>query len=238
MQRIVVIGGGITGLAAAHRLVERCHELGRSTEILLLEAGSRLGGVIQTDLRDGFLLEAGPDCFISEKPEAVDLARRLDIDSHLIPTNEANRRSFIVRKGKLRAVPVGFQLLAPSRMWPFLTSDIFSLAGKARIVADLVIPRKHTNGSEDESLADFVRRRLGKEALSRMAQPMIGGIYTANPETLSLRATFPRFIDMEARHRSLILGLLHSARTAPASMRSGTSGARYSLFLSFDRGME
>jgi len=212
--------------------------LGRSTAILLLEASSRLGGVIQTDAREGFLLEAGPDCFISEKPEAVNLAERLDIDSHLIPTNQNDRRSFIVRKGKLRAVPEGFQLLAPSRFWPFITSDIFSLAGKARIAADLFLPRKHLNRSEDESLANFVRRRLGNEALLRMAQPMIGGIYTADPETLSLRATFPRFLDMEANHRSILLALYRSSRATRTAANSGTSGARYSLFLSFDRGMQ
>ncbi|HZE71690.1 MAG TPA: protoporphyrinogen oxidase [Pyrinomonadaceae bacterium] len=238
MKRIVIIGGGITGLAVLHRLLERCRELGQSTEIVLLEASSRVGGVIQTDSREGFLLEAGPDCFISEKPEALSLVHRLGIDSHLISTNNEHRRSFIVRKGKLRAVPQGFQLLAPSRIWPFLTSDIFSFAGKARMAADLVIPKKRSNGNDDESLASFVRRRLGNEALARMAQPMIGGIYTADPERLSLRATFPRFLDLEASHRSIILGLFHAGRNSPPEEEAGTSGARYSLFLSFDQGMQ
>jgi protoporphyrinogen/coproporphyrinogen III oxidase len=230
MPRIVVIGGGISGLAAAHRLIE----LNPSHQITLLEASSRLGGTIQTDQRDGFLLERGPDSFISEKPEALALAKRLGLESQLIQTNEAQRRSFIVRKGRLRAVPEGFQLLAPSRIWPFITSDIFSLPGKARMAADLFLPRRGTNGANDESLASFVRRRLGHEALERMAQPMVGGIYTADPETLSLRATLPRFLDLERDHRSLILGMLRKGR----AQSSGTSGARYSLFLSFERGME
>ncbi|HEY0765879.1 MAG TPA: protoporphyrinogen oxidase [Pyrinomonadaceae bacterium] len=228
MKRIVVVGGGITGLAAAHRLLE----LEPSIQVTLLEASDRLGGTIQTEHRDGFLLERGPDSFISEKPEALALAKRLGLESQLIQTNEAYRRSFIVRNGKLRAVPEGFQLLAPSRMWPFITSDIFSVAGKARMAADLFLPRKSTNG--DESLASFVRRRLGEEALARMAQPMVGGIYTADPETLSLRATLPRFLDMEQKHRSLILAMLRQSR----AQKTGTSGARYSLFLSFDRGMQ
>jgi oxygen-dependent protoporphyrinogen oxidase len=133
----------------------------------------------------------------------------------------------------LRPVPEGFQLLAPSRIWPFLTTDIFSLAGKARMSADLFLPRRTTNGTNDESLASFVRRRLGREALERMAQPMVGGIYTADPETLSLRATLPRFLDMERDHRSLILGMLRKGRS-----QTGTSGARYSLFLSFDQGLQ
>jgi oxygen-dependent protoporphyrinogen oxidase len=143
-----------------------------------------------------------------------------------------------VRNGRLRPVPEGFQLLAPSRIWPFLTTDIFSLAGKARMAADLFLPRRAVNGSSDESLSSFVRRRLGREALERMAQPMVGGIYTANPETLSLRATLPRFLDMERDHRSLVLALLRKARTNRKANQKGTSGARYGLFLSFDDGME
>ncbi len=230
MKRIVVIGGGITGLAAAHRVLE----LNPSIKVTVLEASARLGGTIHTEYRDGFLLERGPDSFISEKPEALALAKRLGLESQIIQTNEAYRRSFIVRDGRLRAVPEGFQLLAPSRMWPFITSDIFTLAGKARMAADLFLPRKNTNGVNDESLASFVRRRLGEEALARMAQPMVGGIYTADPETLSLRATLPRFLDMEQKHRSLILAMLRQGRV----QKMGTSGARYSLFLSFDRGMQ
>jgi protoporphyrinogen/coproporphyrinogen III oxidase len=230
IDRIVIIGGGISGLAAAHRVLE----LNQTAQVTILEASGRLGGTIQTEFRDGFLLERGPDSFISEKPHAVALAERLGLESRLIQTNEEYRRSFIVRDGRLRPVPEGFQLLAPSRMWSFITSDIFSVAGKARMAADLLLPRKSTNGSTDESLASFVRRRLGVEALDRMAQPMVGGIYTADPETLSLRATLPRFLEMEREHRSLILAMLRQGR----AQKSGTSGARYSLFLSFDRGMQ
>lgn len=229
INRIVVVGGGISGLADAHRLIE----LGQ-TDVTLIEASPRLGGTIQTEFRDGFLIERGPDSFISEKPEALALAKRLGLESRLIQTNEKFRRSFIVRGGRLRPVPEGFQLLAPSRMWPFLTSDIFSVAGKMRMAADLFMPRKSTNGTQDESLASFVRRRLGQEALERMAQPMVGGIYTADPETLSLRATLPRFLEMERKHRSLILAMLRQSNV----QKTGTSGARYSLFLSFDRGVQ
>ena len=230
MNRIVIIGGGISGLAAAHRVLE----LNQSAQVTILEASSRLGGTIQTEHRDDFLIERGPDSFISEKPEALALAKRLGLEPQLIQTNEKFRRSFIVRNGQLRPVPEGFQLLAPSRIAPFVMTDIFSVAGKVRMAADLFLPRRDTNGTDDESLASFVRRRLGKEALERMAQPMVGGIYTADPETLSLRATLPRFLDMEREHRSLILAMLRQTR----AQKSGTSGARYSLFLSFDRGMQ
>jgi oxygen-dependent protoporphyrinogen oxidase len=230
MKRILIIGGGISGLAAAHRLIELSQERKQQLHLTLVEASSRPGGTIHTEKRDGFLLERGPDSFISEKPEAVALAKRLGVDSQLIGTNDEHRRSFIVRRGRLRPVPEGFQLLAPSRFWPFITTDIFSIGGKLRMAADLVLPRKIANG--DESLASFVRRRLGGEALSRMAQPMVGGIYTANPESLSLRATLPRFLEMETEHRSIILAMMRQSQKP-----QGTSGARYSLFLSFDTGM-
>jgi oxygen-dependent protoporphyrinogen oxidase len=239
-RRIVVIGGGISGLAAAHRLVEFGEQIGNKFEIQLLEAGARAGGIIKTERRDDFLLECGPDSFISEKPEAIALAERLGLKEHLIETSATHRRSFIVRGGRLHAVPEGFQLLAPSRLWPFITSGIFSWAGKARMALDLVLPRRSgLNGNDDdESLAQFVRRRLGQEALARMAQPMVGGIYTADPESLSLRATMPRFLRMEREDRSLIWAMWKQRRTAATPQQTGTSGARYSLFLTFDEGMQ
>jgi oxygen-dependent protoporphyrinogen oxidase len=256
MKRVVIIGGGITGLAAAHRLIERHHKSGKQVDLTLIEAGSRLGGIVQTREREGFLLESGPDSFISEKPEALALTRRLGLESHLIETNETHRRSFIVRRGRLLPVPEGFHLLAPSRFWPFIKSDIFSWAGKVRMALDLLLPRGNpdpngirdrdndatADAAADESLAQFVRRRLGREALERMAQPMVGGIYTADPEQLSLRATMPRFLEMEREHRSLIRALRKQSRSSTTRRRSeiaqGTSGARYSLFLSFDYGMQ
>lgn len=236
---VAIIGGGISGLAAAHRLVEQSSPTENPPEVLLLEASSQPGGVIRTYQREGFLLEGGPDSFISEKPEALTLARRIGLASHLIETNAAHRRSFIVRKGRLRAVPEGFQLLAPARFWPFITTDIFSWKGKARMALDVLLPRRaDANESSDESLAQFVRRRLGHEALARMAQPMIGGIYTADPERLSLRATVPRFLEMERREGSVIRALWKERRRQSAEQLRATSGARYSLFLSFDGGMQ
>jgi protoporphyrinogen/coproporphyrinogen III oxidase len=253
MKHLVIIGGGITGLAAAHRVLERCAESGRQVQLTLLEVSPRLGGIVQTQERDGFLIERGPDSFISEKPEALELARRLGLETHLIETNENHRRSFIVRQGRLLPVPEGFHLLAPARLWPFVASGIFSWGGKARMAMDLLLPRRIINGhsdaesgaSSDETLASFVRRRLGREALERMAQPMVGGIYTADPDKLSLQATMPRFLEMERKHRSLIWALRKQGEDGPRltgeshrRTKEGTSGARYSLFLSFDRGMQ
>lgn len=249
--RIVIIGGGITGLAAAHRLSEHQRQNEQPLDISLLEAGPRLGGVLKTTHHDGFLIEGGADSFISEKPAVIELAKRLGFASRLIETNEAHRRSFIVRGGRLAPVPEGFQLMAPALLWPFIATDIFSWPGKARMALELLIPRRPvTNGDDDESLAQFVRRRLGREALERMAQPMIGGIYTADPEKLSLRATLPRFLDMEREHGSVIRAMWRQGRRPtvrkdtvsqqPGGGRrdTGVSGARYSLFLSFDLGMQ
>src|SRR5215218_1789078 len=170
-RRVVIVGGGISGLAAAHRLCELREQGAAGVEALLLEASGRLGGTVRTDRRDGFLVECGPDSFISEKPAALELAKRLRLAHRLVETNERHRRSFVVRGGRLRPTPEGFQLLAPSRLLPFLTTDIFTWRGKARMALDLLLPRRRAaNGQDDESLADFVRRRLGREALERMAQ--------------------------------------------------------------------
>lgn len=239
MKRLVIIGAGITGLAAAHRLIERSRESGNQVNLTLLEASDRTGGIVQTRERAGFVVESGPDSFISEKPAALELIKRLNLESRLVETNEHNRRSFVVKQGRLMPVPEGFHLLAPSRFWPFFKSDIFSWSGKARMALELVIPRRDANGSEaDESLAQFVRRRFGNEALERIAQPMVGGIYTADPERLSLRATMPRFLDMERTHGSVIRALRQASSGVSRKQESDTSGARYSLFLSFDRGMQ
>ena len=154
--RAVIVGGGITGLAVAHRLSELSKEIDQPLDLLLLEGTARLGGVLKTVPRDGFLLESGADSFISEKPEALALARRLGIESRLLETNAEHRRSFIVRAGRLVHVPEGFQLMAPARIWPFITSDIFSWAGKVRMALELFVPRRSSeNGSDDESLARF-----------------------------------------------------------------------------------
>lgn len=232
-KRIVVVGGGITGLAAANRIKEIAADKHPGLEVLLIEASERTGGPIRTIERDGFLIEEGPDAFITTKPWGLNLCRRLGLDGELIETDDKKRRTYILRDGGLVEIPEGFVMLAPSRLTPFLTSPLFSWPGKLRMLLDLVIPRGRGG---DESVAGFVRRRLGKEALDRVAQPMIGGIYTGDAERLSLRATMPQYIELEEEHGSVIAGMLRSYRQKSRA-RKRDSGARYSMFVSFKKGM-
>ena len=233
-MRLAIVGGGISGLAAAHRAVELAREQGRALDLTLLEGADRLGGAIRTERRDGFIVETGADSFISEKPWALALCRRLGLEPRLLRTDDRYRSAFVVHRGRLHALPEGFQMMAPTRLAPLLASPLFSWRGKARMALDLVLPR---GGDADESLGAFVRRRLGREALERVAQPLIGGIYTADPDSLSLAATMPRFLEMERRDRSVILGMRRAGRAAPAAAQD-VSGARWSLFVTLADGME
>jgi oxygen-dependent protoporphyrinogen oxidase len=229
-RRVAVIGGGMAGLAAAHRLLETSRR-GTPVDVTLFEAGARAGGTIATEHTGGFLVEGGPDAFITDKPWALALCNRLGIRDRLVGTCEGDRRTRVVRGGRLHPLPEGFLMLAPTDLRSLAWSPLFSWPGKVRMALDLVLPRGRGG---DESLASFVRRRLGREALDRAADPLVGGIYTADPERLSLAATMPRFLDVEREHRSLILGL--RARAASPTERSA-AGARYGLFASHARGM-
>ena len=235
-KQIVVIGGGITGLTTCYRLQRQAREQSLPLDITLLEASERVGGLLSTTYEQDVLLEQGPDCFITNKPWGVQLCEELELQDEMIGANTEHRRSFIVRYGKLRPVPQGLYLMIPGSFWSFAASPIMSWRGKLRMGLDVVLPRRvAAGGEEDESLAQFVTRRLGREALERVAQPMVGGIYTADPAKLSLRATMPHFLDMEQRHGSLIRALRHNQRQA---RQQGASGPRYGLFASFRYGMQ
>jgi len=231
-MRLVVVGGGITGLAAAHHALELARERRIALELTLVEARERLGGTIATERAGGFLIEAGPDSFLSEKPWALALCRRLGLEDRLARTDDRYRKVFVWHAGRLHPLPDGWELLAPTRLAPFLSSRLFSWPGKLRMAFDLVLPR---GIADDESLGAFVRRRLGREALERVAQPLVAGIYTADPDDLSLTATMPRFAELEKQERSIILGLRRARRRA---LETGVSGARWSLFVTLKEGME
>jgi protoporphyrinogen/coproporphyrinogen III oxidase len=232
--RVAVVGGGISGLACAHRLIEACQSAGRPLDLTLFEASSRLGGVMGTRSIAGYRVETGADSFITNKPWAVDLCRRLGLEGRLIPTDDRYRRSLVLRRGKPAPVPEGFQLISPVDVMAVLRSPIFSLAGKLRMALEMLLPGRP--GETDESLAQFVRRRFGREALDRLVQPLVGGIYTSDPEKLSLRATMPRFLDMEREYGSLIRAL-RKQRTGSADSDPTASGARYGLFATLQGGI-
>ena len=234
-KQAIVIGGGIAGLTTCYRLITESAKRGIPLDVKLLEAGDRVGGAIHTSKQDGFVIEHGPDVFISTKPWAKALSEELGIADQFLSTNQRERRSFVLRKGKLYPVPDGFYLMAPASFLPFVKTPIFSWHGKLRMGLDWVIPRRRND--EDESLEGFITRRLGKEAFTRIAQPMIGGIYTADGKDLSLKATMPQFLEMEKKHRSIIKALIARKKESQGGA-SGTSGPRYSLFLSFKSGMQ
>ena len=233
--RVVVVGGGIAGLAAAHRLNELCREKSCALEVVLLEASARLGGAIQTERAGEFVIEAGPDSFITEKPWALRLCERLGLAERLVSTEPAYQKIYVVHDSKLISLPEGFFLLAPTRMRPFLQSPLFSWRGKFRAAAELLMRRGPSDG--DESLGAFVRRRFGREMLERVAQPLVAGIYAADPDRLSLSATMPRFQEMERRRRSIILAMRSEQRRRARGREAG-SGARWSLFVSLRGGMQ
>lgn len=228
---VAIIGGGITGLALAHRLQEANTDSNAGLDFAVFEDKQTFGGVIETHRRDGFIIESGPDAFLSEKPHGLDLIRRLGLEGDIIPTHPKLRRSFVVRKGKLHPVPPGFYLVAPSRILPFAMSSLFSPLGKLRMGFDLVIPPKRD--SEDESVSSFIGRRLGREALERVAEPMVSGIYSGDPARLSAQSVLPQFCHLEKEYGSLIRGLVRDS-----ARRQGARGPRYSLFFTLCGGTE
>lgn len=231
---VLVIGAGAAGLAAAMRLEDAVRS-GQIASYRLVDAAPQPGGLIRTVEQDGYLLENGPDMFFAEKPEVTEIAGRLGLARELIATNPEMRRSFLAAGGRLRPMPEGFFMTAPSRLWPFLLSGIAGPAVKLRMALEPFVPAKKS--PEDESVASFVRRRFGAGALRRIAQPMIGGIYAGDPERLSARWAMPKFVEWERRCGSVVRGL--KTRGADAALRPGalSAGPRYSLFQSFKRGM-
>lgn len=234
MKKIAIIGGGISGLAAAYFLQQKSKQF----EISLFEEKSRVGGVIETESRDGMVLESGPDCFLAKKTAVQDLCTQIGLSGELIPTREAYRRSFIYFKKKMHPVPQGFYLIAPEKFSTLISMPLLSPFGKIRAAMDLVIPKgtRYHSGDDnvDESVASFIKRRLGREVYQRIGQPMVGGIYGGDPETLSVQAALPQFVEMEEKHGSILRAL----RRQPNKTGESASGPRYGLFLTLRQGME
>lgn len=214
---MVVVGGGIAGLSAAYALSQSD---GPSIACTLVEAESRLGGKILTEQVDGFVIEGGPDSFLSQKPWGIELCRKLGLEDRLIGTNPDTRRTFVYSRGRLEELPEGLALGFPTRLGPFVRSGLLSWSGKLRLGAEIFVPRRREEG--DESLGGFFRRRLGDEALERIIEPLMTGIYAGDADRLSILATFPRFPEMEREHGSIVRSMLGAQWRHKASEKGET----------------
>ena len=232
-KRVVIVGGGITGLAAAYFLLKRSQGLKPSIEVTLVEP-ERLGGKIVTERVQGFLVEGGPDAFLTQKPWAVQLCRDLGLGEQLVAPRPG--KTYALVKGRLRRLPEGAMGLIPTRLSSFAKSELFTPWGKLRMGLDLFLPPKRDD--QDESLAQFITRRLGREALDRLAEPLLAGVYAADPQCLSVNATFPMLRELERRYGSLIRGALRMQRQR-RNQRSPRSGEKPSpVFLTLRDGLE
>jgi oxygen-dependent protoporphyrinogen oxidase len=237
-QRIVILGGGISGLSAAYYLSRNFRNAGVVPDITLIEAGQKFGGVIESIHGDGFLLEGGPDSFISEKPAALELCRELGIESEVIGTRPENQRSYVFTQGKLHRIPEGFYLVAPVKVKTLFELPFISWPGRLRMACEPLVPR--WRGPGDESIGHFIRRRFGSETLEKIGQPMMSAMYGGDVDRLSLEAAFPRFKIMEEKHRSIVFALRAGMKkkTTSGAAEQTASGPRYSLFLTLKSGLD
>jgi oxygen-dependent protoporphyrinogen oxidase len=234
MKRVVIIGGGISGLSTAYFLKEEAKKTGADISIKLIEKNDRLGGNIMTERVDNFIIEGGPDCFISDKPWALQLCRKLGLSDRISNTNTIEgSTTFVLSKGKLQPLPEGFILMIPTKIMPFLFNSLISVHGKLRMALDLVKPKGDPN--KDVSLGEFVNRRLGKEAMEKIAEPLVAGVHAGNPETMSLKSSFPRFLDMEQKYGSLILGMLKARSMAKKMPKK--EGPKLTMFMTLKGGL-
>jgi protoporphyrinogen/coproporphyrinogen III oxidase len=231
MKRIAIIGGGISGLSAAYTLEEK-RQSGTPVQYVLFESSSRLGGVLVTDRIDGCIVEAGPDSFLTEKPWAAELCRKLDLGEQLIGSNDSERKTYIFANGKLVAMPDGLMLMVPTKIIPTVFSPLFSWRTKMRMAAEWFHPPNRAD--EDETVARMVERHYGAEMVDLLADPLLSGVYGGEAAALSVRAVLPRFAEMESKHGSLGRAM-HSARK---KMPAVPKAPARPLFTSLKEGMQ
>ncbi|MTH53356.1 protoporphyrinogen oxidase [Bacillus mangrovi] len=228
-KKIVILGGGLTGLSAAFYLQKQVNP--DEAEITLLEASPRLGGKIQTVKRDGYTIERGPDSFLERKASAPELVRDLGLGDQLV--NNATGRSYVLLKDGLHPIPGGAVMGIPTQLKPFAASGLFSLPGKIRAAGDFLLPKGEMTG--DQSLGRFFRRRLGNEVVENLIEPLLSGIYAGDIDQLSLMSTFPQFHKTEQEHRSLILGM---KKSMPASSQKHDPSRKKGIFQTLTSGLE
>jgi len=199
-RRVVIVGGGITGLATAYRLLKatrdgQANQSSPSIEVTVIEGRPELGGNIRTERTEGLIIDGGPDAFVVTKPHATALCKELGLGDRLIGTTAENRKVYILHRGRLHALPEGMVLTVPTRILPMVQTRLLSWPAKARMALDLVLPRQRD--AADESIGQFMRRRLGREVTERIAEPLLGGIFAGDVEALSARSTFPQLVELE-----------------------------------------
>lgn len=202
-KKVVIVGGGITGLSAAFYLQREVQENKLPIEIILIEASERLGGKIETVRRDGFVIERGPDSFLIRKESMGQLAKDVGVGDQLV--RNSTGQAFIWLHEQLHPIPAGSVMGIPTAVQPFLASKLFSWRGKLRASGDLVLPRKRIQG--DQSVGNFFKHRLGKEVVENLVEPLLSGVYAGTIDQMSLKATYPQFAEIEQHHRSLIAGM-------------------------------
>ncbi len=246
-RRVAVIGGGTSGLAAAYTPA-RARQAGAPLEEFLIEAGPKLGGVVHTENIDGFVVEAGPDSFLAEKPQAAAMARELGLGGDLIGSNDHARRTYILHHGRLLPLPDGLMFLVPTRIWPMVTTSLLPFSTKLAAVREWFA--SPPNGErEDESVASFVRRHYGEAMVENIADPLLAGVYGGDSAALSVRSVLPRFWEMERKYGSLTRATLKSMRERRAKASSTTpdstpwapgdsSSGKLPLFMTLKGGLE
>ena len=231
MKRIAIIGGGISGLSAAYTIEDK-RRSGTPVQYVLFESSPRLGGVLVTDRVDGCLVEAGPDSFLTEKPWAADLCGKIGLGDQLIGSNDSERKTYIVARGKLVVMPDGLMFMVPTKIMPTVFSSLFSLRTKIRMAAEWFHPPR--KASEDETVAEMVKRHYGREMVELLADPLLSGVYGGEASQLSVRAVLPRFADMESRHGSLGRAMLEARK----KMGAAANVPARPLFTSLKEGMQ
>ena len=227
---VAILGGGLAGLSSAEDLLRR---EGDQVTVTVIDAGKQPGGVIRTEYHDGWVTEGSADSFLAVRPEGIELVKRLGLEDDIISVADPVRRALILHKGQLIPIPAGFRLLAPGQIRSILRTPALSLPGKLRVLCEPLISK--SNG-DDESLEHFATRRLGREAFEQLVQPLVAGIWTADPMRLSMAAACPDFLAMEQEHGSLFMG--ERARLKQSPRGQAASGARYGQFVSLSKGME
>jgi oxygen-dependent protoporphyrinogen oxidase len=209
---VVIIGGGISGLSTAYYLAKR------GVPSTIIESRPRLGGVIQTEYVEGCTIEAGPDSFISAKPAALELIRELGLADQVIGSNDASRKTFVWKGGRLVPLPDGLMMMVPTKIMPLVTTPLLGWGTKLRMGLELMqAPRKR---QDDQSVADFIGEHYGSEAVDYLAEPLLSGIYGGDPRQLSVTSVLPRFVTMAQQYGSLTRGVLAERAKAP---KNGTS---------------